>query len=97
VLPAPEGYVVDFENPQRQAVPHAYYIAGVGRTLSLLMMGQRLHTKFVVMGKIQMDDSMTQIHPPHTCYIRWRRQRNHPLHISSRLLLTFQFFWFWPG
>ncbi|KAH8661044.1 hypothetical protein BGZ61DRAFT_464570 [Ilyonectria robusta] len=56
VLPVPEGYVVDFDNPQRQAVPHAYYIAGVGTVLSLLMIAQRLYTKVFLTGKLQLDD-----------------------------------------
>ncbi|KAI9172755.1 integral membrane protein [Paramyrothecium foliicola] len=57
VLPVPSpDYVVDFDNPQRQAVPHAYWIAGAGTILSLLMMGQRLYTKFFLMGKMQADD-----------------------------------------
>jgi hypothetical protein len=58
ILPAPEGYAVDFDNPRRQAVPHAYYIAGVGTVLSLLMVAQRLYTKIFVTGKLQLDDGM---------------------------------------
>jgi hypothetical protein len=56
VLPAPEGYVIDFDNPQRQAVPHAYWIAGAGGVLTVLMMAQRLYTKIFLIGKFQMDD-----------------------------------------
>ncbi|KAM0277695.1 hypothetical protein ACHAQH_005638 [Verticillium albo-atrum] len=58
VLPAPEGYVVDFDNPQRQAVPHAYWIAGVGVILAVLMMAQRLYTKIFLTGKFQLDDAL---------------------------------------
>ncbi|KAG9249808.1 uncharacterized protein F5Z01DRAFT_668148 [Emericellopsis atlantica] len=57
VLPDPGDYPVDFDNPRRQAVPHAYWIASVGTILSLLMMIQRLYTKTVVMGRLQLDDA----------------------------------------
>lgn len=56
VLAPPEGYEVDFANPQRQAVPAAYWIAGVGTLLTLLLLGQRLYTKIVFVGKFQLDD-----------------------------------------
>lgn len=56
LLPPPEGYEVDFDNPQRQAVPEAYWIAGVSVFVSLLFVAQRLYTKFVIMRKIQADD-----------------------------------------
>ncbi|KAF9873915.1 integral membrane protein [Colletotrichum karsti] len=58
VLPAPEGYAVDFANPQRQAVPDAFYVAGIGSVLSLLLMAQRLYTKAFLVGKLQVDDDM---------------------------------------
>lgn len=57
LLPPPEGYVVDFENPTRTAVPLAYWVAGVGIFLSLLFMGQRLYTKLFLMRTIQVEDS----------------------------------------
>ncbi|KAK5996634.1 hypothetical protein PT974_01971 [Cladobotryum mycophilum] len=57
VLPSPEGYVVDFAHPQRAGVPHAYWVAGVGFFLNVLFMGQRLYTKAVFVGKLQIDDA----------------------------------------
>lgn len=56
VLPAPEGYVVDFDNPQRIAVPEAYYISGITTFLGCLMMAQRLYTKIALVRKFQWDD-----------------------------------------
>ncbi|KAK7449939.1 integral membrane protein [Colletotrichum acutatum] len=56
VLSPPEGYVVNFDNPQRQAVPEAYYVAGFGTLLSLLLMAQRLYTKAFLIGRLQWDD-----------------------------------------
>ncbi|CAM1501952.1 Fc.00g039360.m01.CDS01 [Cosmosporella sp. VM-42] len=56
LLPAPEGYVIDFNNPQRQGVPDAYYVAAFGTALSVILMGQRLYVKLVLSGGLQIDD-----------------------------------------
>lgn len=58
VLPAPEGYVVDFDNPQRAGVPEAYWVAGVGTFFSVLFMGQRLYTKIFLATGLKLDDGM---------------------------------------
>ncbi|KAK1689650.1 integral membrane protein [Colletotrichum godetiae] len=55
-LPPPEGYVVNFDGPHRQAVPEAYYVAGFGTLLSILLMAQRLYTKAFLIGRLQWDD-----------------------------------------
>ncbi|KAF7554020.1 hypothetical protein G7Z17_g3227 [Cylindrodendrum hubeiense] len=56
VLAAPEGYVVDFDHPQRQGVPQAYYVAGFGSAISLLFFAQRLYVKVCLAGGILVDD-----------------------------------------
>jgi hypothetical protein len=57
VMPAPEGYVVDFENPQRQFdVEHYAIFAGLG-TLAMLFLVQRVYTKIFIAGGMQVDDS----------------------------------------
>ncbi|KAF4825696.1 Satratoxin biosynthesis SC1 cluster protein 4 [Colletotrichum siamense] len=56
LLPAPEGYVVNFDHPQRQAVPAAFWVCGVGSFLSALLMAQRLYTKAFLVGRLQLDD-----------------------------------------
>ncbi|OLN96264.1 hypothetical protein CCHL11_04418 [Colletotrichum chlorophyti] len=56
ILSPPLGCVVDFDNPQRQAVPDAYYAAAIGSFLSLLLMSQRLYTKAFLVGRLQWDD-----------------------------------------
>ncbi|OHE98498.1 integral membrane protein [Colletotrichum orchidophilum] len=56
VLQPPLGYVVNFDDPQRQAVPEAYYVAGFGTVISVLLMGQRLYTKAFLIGRLQWDD-----------------------------------------
>ena len=57
-LPPPKGYVVDFEHPQRQGVPDAYWVAGVGMFLSLVFMAQRIYTKVFLSGGLRVDDGM---------------------------------------
>lgn len=58
VLPAPEGYVVDFENPQRNGVQAIYVTSGVGMVLALLFLGQRLYVSLMVRRKLGLDDGM---------------------------------------
>ncbi|KAL6409559.1 integral membrane protein [Ilyonectria robusta] len=56
VLAALEGYVVDFDHPQRQGVPQAYYVAGFGTAISLLFFAQRLYVKVCLAGGLLVDD-----------------------------------------
>ncbi|RYP52370.1 hypothetical protein DL768_002481 [Monosporascus sp. mg162] len=56
-LPAPEGYVVDFENPQRQYLIQIYSVAAVGNTLVLFFLSQRLYTKIFLARGLQIDDA----------------------------------------
>lgn len=56
VLAAPEGYAVDFDHPQRQGVPQAYYVAGFGTAISLLFFAQRLYVKVCLAGGLLVDD-----------------------------------------
>jgi hypothetical protein len=55
-LDPPAGYVVDYDNPQRQAVPASYYVAGFGTFFSVMFMAQRLYTKICLSGGLQADD-----------------------------------------
>lgn len=57
-LPPPEGYVVDFENPQRNSVTVTYVVSGVGMTLALFFLLQRLYVKIFVRNKFGIDDGM---------------------------------------
>ncbi|KAH6672726.1 hypothetical protein F5X68DRAFT_264705 [Plectosphaerella plurivora] len=61
VLPAPEGYVVDFENPQRQFDVEHYSIFGVLGSLALLCLVQRIYTKAVLGGGLQTDDALISL------------------------------------
>lgn len=57
LLPAPDGYVVDFDNPQRQATHEAYWVASVGNVVALLFLMQKLYTKIHLDKRFQTDDS----------------------------------------
>jgi hypothetical protein len=58
IMPPPEGYVVDFDNPQRTGTPAVYFIAGFGGALSLIFFVQRLYVKLFLAGGLQLDDCM---------------------------------------
>ena len=55
-MPPPEGYVVDFANPQRNSVTEAYWLYAVGNALALLMMGQRFYVRAVIQKKVFLED-----------------------------------------
>jgi hypothetical protein len=57
IIPPPEGYVVDFENPQTQFVVQGYTVAAVEMTLAFIFLVQRLYTKIVIMKSFQLEDS----------------------------------------
>ena len=56
VMLPPEGYIVDFDNPQRNSVTEAYWIFGVGNFLCLLFMLQRVYVRAVVQRRAQLED-----------------------------------------
>jgi hypothetical protein len=55
-IPAPEGYVVNFENPQRTGNIAAYAVCAVGMVLAFLFMAQRLYVKVIVRRSFGFDD-----------------------------------------
>jgi hypothetical protein len=57
IIPAPEGYVVDFANPQMQYVVKSYIVVAVEMTLAFIFLVQRLYTKIAIMKKFQLEDS----------------------------------------
>jgi hypothetical protein len=76
IIPAPEGYVVDFENPQMQYVVKSYIVVAVEMTLAFIFLVQRLYTKIAIMKKFQLEDSKSTangwpevLHSPHSIAI----------------------------
>lgn len=56
LVPPPPGYVVNFDNPQRQADVPTYWLAGIGLIFAMLFTAQRVYVKSVVVRKFQLDD-----------------------------------------
>ncbi|KAI4911090.1 hypothetical protein J4E90_007347 [Alternaria incomplexa] len=56
IIPPPDGYEVDFANPQRRLVTETYVVFIVENILALAFLGQRLYTKIRLMKQFQIDD-----------------------------------------
>lgn len=56
LLPAPPGYVVDFDNPQRRGVPGCYWVTGVGLVLSTALFAMRTFTKARIVRDFKIED-----------------------------------------
>lgn len=55
-LPAPAGYIVNFEDPQRQGLLEAYLVIGIGSFLTLLFVLQRVYTKLKIVHNFNVED-----------------------------------------
>lgn len=58
-LPAPPGYDVNLDYPQRRGDTEIYWVTGVGNVLMLFLVGQRLYTKVAFSNGLLLDDSMS--------------------------------------
>ncbi|KAF2447361.1 hypothetical protein P171DRAFT_409978 [Karstenula rhodostoma CBS 690.94] len=58
ILPPPDGYVVDFDNPTIQYVTESYAVVAVEMTLCFLFLVQRLYTKIAIMKSFQLEDGV---------------------------------------
>ncbi|KAM0269272.1 hypothetical protein ACHAQH_009778 [Verticillium albo-atrum] len=57
LVPAPPGYVVDFDNPERQYVMEHYLIFGILGPLAFIALMQRFYTKIFLAKALQIDDA----------------------------------------
>ncbi|KAI1638258.1 hypothetical protein F4809DRAFT_601006 [Biscogniauxia mediterranea] len=55
-LPPPDGYIVDFENPQRQFIDALSWTSGAISIVTLLFVCQRLYVSFAVEKRVSLDD-----------------------------------------
>lgn len=55
-LPPPEGYHIDFENPQRNGETAAYCLFVIGNFICLLFMLQRLYVRAVIHRMVYLED-----------------------------------------
>lgn len=56
LVPPPEGYDVNFENPKRNGDIACYWLTGVGSLLAILFLGQRLYVKTILRKQFRIDD-----------------------------------------
>lgn len=82
VIPAPAGYVVDFENPQRRGDVATFWCFGLLVPVAMLFTAQRVYVKlglgigwaaddcmfaFPFLTVLGVDDSCLSGRPPHWC------------------------------
>lgn len=60
LLPPPPEYIVDLANPQRNGDVGIYWCYAIGSALALLFLAQRLYTRVVFDGGLQLDDGETE-------------------------------------
>lgn len=58
MLPAPDGYLVDFEHPLQRKALENYLIFGIGGTLATMALFQRYYTKVYLSGGLGFDDGL---------------------------------------
>ncbi|KAA8618426.1 hypothetical protein PtrSN002B_002980 [Pyrenophora tritici-repentis] len=58
LIPPPDDYVVNFENPVRRLAVETYILFIVENALALAFLIQRLYTKIYLMKQFQVDDGM---------------------------------------
>jgi hypothetical protein len=56
IFPAPPGYVVDLENPQRKGEAANFWIGTVGMIVSAIFMVIRVYTKTLLAKSFTADD-----------------------------------------
>ncbi|KNB19171.1 hypothetical protein FOXG_16597 [Fusarium oxysporum f. sp. lycopersici 4287] len=61
-LPPPEGYVVDFNNPQQQDALKHFLIFGILGSLAIFCLLQRLYVKYYITRGLKIDDDLFHRH-----------------------------------
>ena len=61
---APDGYHVDFANPQQQYKLAHYLIVSLACPLALVTLGQRLYTKLYLSTGLKLDDGQSPLASP---------------------------------
>ncbi|KAI0017938.1 hypothetical protein F4780DRAFT_781792 [Xylariomycetidae sp. FL0641] len=76
IMPPPEGYVVDFENPSQIGRTEIFAVAITENIIAFLFLLQRLYTKLFIVGRFEADD--------YTCLVAWATSvavQGHLLHL----------------
>ena len=66
VLPAPEGYEVNFENPPQVGAIAGYFVTGFGIALAATFLALRLYTRARITRNIGLEDGIRN--PPFITY-----------------------------
>ncbi|KIW03797.1 uncharacterized protein PV09_05098 [Verruconis gallopava] len=56
LIPAPSGYVVNFDDPQRKAVPGCFWITSIGLVLATFFYFMRVYTKVRIVKDFNAED-----------------------------------------
>jgi hypothetical protein len=62
VMLPPEGYIVNFDHPQRRHQMESYIISGVGIVLAFLFVFQYLYVKFWILRKPDGETGKDNVH-----------------------------------
>lgn len=57
LLPAPDGYLVDFDHPQRRDVVATCLVMGIGMLLAFLFVLQRFYVDICIRRRFGVDNS----------------------------------------
>jgi cytochrome c-type biogenesis protein CcmH/NrfF len=61
-LPAPSGYVVNFDHPQRKGIPMVYWVTGVGLVLATIAITMRIYTRARIVKEFKYEDCKLLTH-----------------------------------
>lgn len=64
IVPAPGGYVVDLENPQRRGEAVITWVGVVGMVIATSLLIVRAYTKLVLVKKLSSDDCKSSLYTP---------------------------------
>jgi hypothetical protein len=55
-LPAPSGYIVNFDHPQRNGLPLAYWLTGVSFVCAVFALAMRIYTRTIIVKDFKLED-----------------------------------------
>jgi len=62
IVPAPPGYVVDLENPQRRGESIITWVGIIGMVIATTLLLIRAYTKVMIVKKMASDDCESRLH-----------------------------------
>jgi hypothetical protein len=97
IVPAPGGYVVDLEHPQRRGEAIITWVGIAGMAIATLLLVVRAYTKIVLVKKLSSDDCKSLSHTsrtlannpmrvPHACMGEYSQLLNLQTRVADRLM-----------